>query len=209
MDNMNEQSGHQEGGSPAPAQVMAGPSGSLPDLGEAISKGWSLLVEDIGTWIGAVIVAGIVAGITFGILVFPMMAGLIYMALKKIKTGKIEFGDLFKGFQWFGPMFVYILIVAIASGITFGLAGLFFGFCCYFVPALIVDRGMGFADAIKESLKKFQENVGMTIVFVLVLGIVASAGSIVFGIGALVTAPLAVIAGAYAYDCQWGIKSSF
>lgn len=208
MENMNEQGGYQGGGTPPPA-MAGGATGSMPELGEALSKGWTLLVEDIGTWIGAIIVASVIAGVTFGILVFPMMAGLIYMALKKIKTGKIEFGDLFKGFQWFGPMFVYILIVAIASAVTFGLAGLFFGFCCYFVPALIVDRGMGFMDAIKESLKKFQESVGPTILFVLVISIVASAGSLVFGIGALVTAPLAIIAGAYAYDRVWGIKSSF
>ena len=197
MENMNPQS----------APVATGFTGKLPELGEALSKGWSLVTQDIGTWIGAILVAGIIAGVTFGICSFPMAAGLTYMALKKVKTGKIEFGDLFKGFKWFGPFFVYFLIAGLASGITFGLGGLFFGFCCYFVPALMVDRSMGFMDAIKESLKKFQENIGMTIVFVLVVSLVAGAGMIVIYIGALITYPLAMLAGAYAYNAQWGIAT--
>lgn len=203
MENMNPQ-----GQAQAP-DTGTGYTGKLPDLGEALSKGWNLYKEDIGTWIGAVLVAGLLTAITFYILIFPMMAGLQYMTLKKLKTGKVEFGDLFKGFQWFGPMFVYLLIAGIASAITFGIGSLFVCFCCYFVPALIVDRGMGFMDAIKESLKKFMENIGMTIVFILVISIVASAGSIVLGIGVLVTGPLAMLAGTYAYQTQWGIKTDF
>jgi len=201
MENLNPQSPVQT------PDTGAGYTGKLPELGEAISKGWALFVEDVGTWIGAFLVAMIISGVTFGICAAPMMAGLSYMALKKLKTGKIEFGDLFKGFKWFGPFFVYYLILAIASSITFGLGGLFFGFCCYFVPALMIDRSMGFMDAIKESLKKFQENVGTTIVFVLVVGLIAGAGAIVVYIGMLVTYPLAILAGAYAYQTQWGIKT--
>lgn len=203
MESMNPQNNVQ------PSDTGTGYTGKLPELGDALSKGWTLFLEDVGTWIGAILVAGLLTAITFYILIFPMMAGLQYMALKKMKTGKIEFGDLFKGFKWFGPMFVYLLIAGLASAITFGLGGLFFGFCCYFVPALIIDRNMGFMDAIKESLKKFQENIGTTIVLVLVLGLVASAGSIVLGIGVLVTAPLAMLAGVYAYQTQWGIKTNF
>ena len=208
MENMNQQGGFNQG-APAPPAGPAGFTGKLPELGDALSTGWKLVMEDIGTWIGALLVAALLTAITFYILIFPMMAGLIYMGLKKIKTGKLEFGDLFKGFKWFGPVFVYMLLAGLASAITFGLGGLFIGFCCYFVLPLMIDRGLGFMDAIKESFKKFQENPGMTIVFVLVIGLVAGAGGIVLGIGALITGPLAMLAGAYAYHCQWGIESDF
>jgi uncharacterized membrane protein len=203
MENMNPQGQAQVPG------TGVGYTGKLPELGEALSMGWRLVLQDIGTWIGAFLIAMIVSGVTFGICAAPMGAGILYMALKKLKTGKIEFGDLFKGFQWFGPFFVYFLIVGIASGITFGLGSLFFGFCCAFAPALMLDRGMPFMDAIKESLKKFQENIGATIVLVLVIGLVAGAGAIALYIGMLVTYPLAIIALAYAYQTQWGIKTEF
>jgi hypothetical protein len=98
-----------------------------------IKAGWNLIRNQYWLFVGITVV-GILVGsvVPFGILLGPMMCG-IYLALFKTKRGQsIEFGDLFKGFDYFGDSLIAtllhlvpILVVFVPSYIVFYI-GLFF-----------------------------------------------------------------------------------
>lgn len=98
-----------------------------------IKAGWNLIRNQYWLFVGLAIV-GILIGsvVPFGILLGPMMCG-IYLTLFKTKRGQpIEFGDLFKGFDYFGDSLIAtllhlvpIMVVFVPSYIVFYI-GLFF-----------------------------------------------------------------------------------
>ncbi len=98
-----------------------------------IKAGWNLIKSQYWLFVGLTVV-GILLGsiVPFGILLGPMMCG-IYLTLFKAKRGQpIEFGDLFKGFDYFGDSLIAtllhlvpLLVVFVPSYIVFYI-GLFF-----------------------------------------------------------------------------------
>jgi hypothetical protein len=98
-----------------------------------IKAGWDLIRNRYWLFVGITAV-GILVGsvVPFGILLGPMMCG-IYLALFKTRRGQpIEFGDLFKGFDYFGDSLIAtllhmvpILVVFVPSYIVFYI-GIFF-----------------------------------------------------------------------------------
>jgi hypothetical protein len=78
---------------------------------ECIKAGWDLIRSQYWLFLGITLV-GIIIGsvVPLGILMGPMMCG-IYLALFKIRRGDpIEFGILFKGFDYFGDAVIATLI---------------------------------------------------------------------------------------------------
>ncbi|MEO7970024.1 MAG: hypothetical protein ABI698_01900 [bacterium] len=98
-----------------------------------IKAGWNLIKNQYWLFVGITVV-GILVGsvVPFGILLGPMMCG-IYLALFKTKRGQpIEFGDLFKGFDYFGDSLIAtllhlvpILVIFVPSYIVFYIGLIF------------------------------------------------------------------------------------
>src|SRR6185295_11433493 len=95
--------------------------------------GYDLVRDQYWLFVGMALVAIIVGSVVpFGILLGPMMCG-IYLALFKTRRGQpIEFGDLFKGFDYFGDGLIAtllhlipIVVVFVPSYIVFYI-GIFF-----------------------------------------------------------------------------------
>jgi uncharacterized membrane protein len=76
-----------------------------------IKIGWGLLRDQYWLFVGMAAVAILLGSLVpFGIILGPMMCG-IYMALFRRRRGEIvEFGILFKGFDYFGESIVATLI---------------------------------------------------------------------------------------------------
>lgn len=76
-----------------------------------IKTGWGLLRDQYWLFVGMAAVAILLGSLVpFGIILGPMMCG-IYMALFRRRRGEIvEFGILFKGFDYFGESIVATLI---------------------------------------------------------------------------------------------------
>jgi len=81
---------------------------------ECIKAGWELIKSQYWLFVGMSLVGVIIGSVVpFGILMGPMMCG-IYLALFKIRRGEpIEFGLLFKGFDYFGDAVIATLIHAV------------------------------------------------------------------------------------------------
>lgn len=84
---------------------------NVVDPVECIKGGWEIVKSQYWLFVGMTLV-GILIGsaVPLGILLGPMMCGL-YLALFKARRGEpIEFGTLFKGFDFFGPSVIATLL---------------------------------------------------------------------------------------------------
>jgi uncharacterized membrane protein len=90
------------------------------------------------------------------------------------------------------------LIPFLGSILTF-VAGIAIGVLFYFAPYFVLDKKMPAVEALKASYAAATANFGQVILVVIVTGLIAAAGGIVCGVGALVSLPVALIAAAFAY----------
>jgi hypothetical protein len=99
---------------------------------ECIKAGWNLIRSQYWLFVGMIVVGVIIGSVVpLGILMGPMMCG-IYLTLFQTRRGQpIEFGMLFKGFDYFGDAviatllhLVPILLIFVPSYILF-YVGLF------------------------------------------------------------------------------------
>jgi len=191
------------------------------DIGTMFSKSWEKFSANMGMAIGiyvvGAIVGGLISGLTLGILGIPVYAGLFKAFRTMQQGGKPEFSDLFSEFsnigKWF-KLWVVMLVIGIVLGIVYAILaitviippiiGLAVGLFLFFTLPLMIERDMAAFDAVKESFNKVKSNFGALIGPILLAMIVAGAGGIVFGIGALFTAPWMLIAYWLIYDAAYG-----
>jgi len=133
---------------------------------ECVKAGWELVKPHYWLFVGMALVAQLIgSAVPLGILLGPMMCG-IYLAFFKHRRGEpIEFGIMFKGFDYFGPSVVATLLhmvpvlavvlpayVIFYLGLLFSVAaqgasrepnpgvalGVFFLFACFFIVVFSV-----------------------------------------------------------------------
>lgn len=83
---------------------------------ECMKEGWELIKDDYWLFLGITFVGMIVGGIIpFGIGIGAMFCGIYFVMLQKMNRQRFEFGDLFKGFNYFVPGLVTSLIIIVPS----------------------------------------------------------------------------------------------
>ena len=103
-------------------------------ISDYISEGFSLVRENLGVFVGFAVVSMIIASMA-GVLMIgsilvsaPLSAGYIIAANKARSGFKPEFGDFFKGFDFFGQLVVYsliVLLIMVCMAIPIGIFVLF------------------------------------------------------------------------------------
>lgn len=133
-----------------------------------------------------------------------MLAGLYNYYLKLIRGQTAGIGDAFSGF---GPSAGHLLLLGFVNGLLtlLGLAfcilpGIFLSVSWIFSMPLVIDRGMGFWDAMEFSRKAVAKHWFMVFALLIVVGLLALAGALACCIGVLVAVPLGWIALMYAYE---------
>jgi hypothetical protein len=99
---------------------------------ECIKAGWELMKSQYWLFVGMTFVGMLIGSLVpFGILMGPMYCG-IYLALFKTRRGEpIEFGTLFKGFDYFGDaviaalLHVIPMVLIIAPAYVLYIVGMF------------------------------------------------------------------------------------
>jgi len=78
---------------------------------QCIKDGWALVKDQYWLFVGMCVVAVLIgSAVPMGILMGPMMCGM-YLAFFKRRRGEpVEFGTLFKGFDFFGPSVIATLL---------------------------------------------------------------------------------------------------
>jgi len=79
---------------------------------ECMKEGWEMIKADYWLFFGITIVGLLLAGAIPIVLIGPLLCGIYYCMLKRHDGGKVEFGDLAKGFDFFVPSLIAILIIA-------------------------------------------------------------------------------------------------
>ena len=152
-------------------------------VSDYISGGFQMVKDNLGLFVGFTMIMFIINGfagiVPFGSLAVgaPLSAGLFLAANKASKGYELEFGDFFKGFDYFGQLVVYSILMMLIIMVLFIPIGVF-GFSMF---------AMGFDDDI-------------IVLFALVLGLMSFIGILYLAISFIWAPHLIVFAKKKAWD---------
>src|SRR4051794_2927320 len=77
---------------------------------ECIKAGWDLIKNDYWLFFGISLVAILIGQLApVGVLMAPMMCGVYFVLFQRLRGEAIEFGDVFKGFDYLGQSLIALL----------------------------------------------------------------------------------------------------
>lgn len=88
---------------------------------DCYKEGWALIKSDYWLMFAIAIVGGLIGGITLYVLLGAMACGIFICYLRKIDTGTVSFDDLWKGFSYFKPSLIVLLVIVVPMIIVYGL----------------------------------------------------------------------------------------
>jgi uncharacterized membrane protein len=156
--------------------------------------------EEGSGWFAQVLVGAISSAI-FLIVAQIIGAGIIRGALGITEGRPFQVGELFRTDR-VGPVIVTSLIIGAATFVgtlLCYLPGLIIGFATSYSLYFVIDKNMQPVEAITASVNLVKDNLGNTIIWYIVGGLVAVAGVIACFVGVLVTIPVVLIGTAYTY----------
>jgi len=80
---------------------------------ECAKEGFELIKSDYWLLLAISLVGGLIGGISMMIVAGAMTCGIYYAYLKKIDGHSVQFDDLWKGFQWFVPGLVLMILICL------------------------------------------------------------------------------------------------
>ncbi|MGA3163775.1 MAG: hypothetical protein ABSD77_06215 [Verrucomicrobiota bacterium] len=132
------------------------------------------------------------------------VAGLFKYYLKLIRGESAGIGDAFSGFgHSIGQLVLLSLVMNILMMIGYALClipGIYLAVAWFFSIPLVIDRQMGFWQAMELSRKMVNKHWFLVFAFLLVYGLLSMAGIIACCIGIFVTLPIGLAALMYAYE---------
>ncbi|HVM65598.1 MAG TPA: hypothetical protein VMU14_12105 [Acidimicrobiales bacterium] len=204
------------------------------DIGRAFSYAWAkfqanawpliavMLVAFVGSVIAGIITAAIRNSVSGGVagallvtaltqIIFFVVTGIlqigVYRSALTVTAGQpVEVGRMFNT-DMLGSYLIATIIVGIMTFIGLllcilpGIAVLFFTF---FFPYFVLDRRQQPWEAVRSSFMLVRANAGTLLPFAILAFLVYVVGFILCGVGVLVTAPVALLAIAYAYRTLTG-----
>ncbi|KAF0134197.1 MAG: hypothetical protein FD145_840 [Candidatus Saganbacteria bacterium] len=186
------------------------------DIVKSFTDSWNIYLKNFIL----IVLAGIVAAI-FGFLIAPMVG--FYMIFVKAQRGEqVSFNDVFAPFKKYlalliASLWIFILIAAATLpavicyyfnlnvlGVLFTVISImliiYLGVCWMFSLILVYDKDLPVMNALNTSRELvLKNNFWMHLLLLLLAGIVCGLGNIIFGIGIILTFPIALGAIACTY----------
>lgn len=177
-------------------------------IGPWLQEGLNLYKENFLLLIVVNFLALVLGKITLGILMGPMLAGVVLVNLMLLdkKEPKTEIGDVFKGFDFFLDSFLLVLACAVVSIAAALLSKLVFTLpiailvflvisillhtVAVFALFLIADKKMDFWPAVMAVIGAMRAALLPLVAMAVVTGILSMVGALACGIGVVVTFPL-------------------
>ena len=182
-------------------------------IGDCIGRAWELIKRDFWFLVGASFVAGLIGAggfipylgaVASLIIGGPMLGGLNALYLKKIRGQSASFGDIFLGF---GPAFAsllgaYLICILLSTvGLMLCIVpGIYLAVSWVFAIPLVIDKRMGFWEAMELSRKVVTKHWWKVFGLLIVLGLLGIAGLLVCIVGVFVACAIGQIAILYAYE---------
>ena len=176
------------------------PAGVHASAGRWIGEGWALVKADLGNYIVISLLFALLSGVP--LIQGPLIAGIHIFTMKKLLGRNAEFGDLFKGFNFFVPTLVASLLIGVftfAGTLLCIIPGLVVAAMYKFTYLFIVDKKMDFWPAMQASHAVVKNDyVGFTL-FLMLAFLVNVLGVLCCIVGVLVTIPVTFAAITVAY----------
>ena len=174
------------------------------DINQYLNEGWKLFGRAPVVFIGFTFLYFLVSfGISaldqtvayaINVVLTPIItAGYLTAAKTLDKTGRLEFGDFFKGLDRFWHLLV--LHIAVNIIVVFGLVllilpGIWVAVALMFAFPLVALSGLGFIDGIEVSIKVINKKWFNFLLLALLIFAIILGGSLLCGIGLLAAVPL-------------------
>jgi hypothetical protein len=187
------------------------------DFGLEMGNGFNLFKENMGLLILASFLASLLGLLTCTVLMGPLYIGvlLIIDRLMKKDDPAPQVGDLFKGFDFFLNSFLFWIIFMVCNTVLAfipfigNLLSMALGTLLWWGFMFIAYENLTAIDAIKKVINETTSgNFFNQLLFALVANLIAGAGILLCGIGALFTAPISYCMMACCYKACYGNKSS-
>jgi hypothetical protein len=185
-------------------EVMA--RGCEVNIGSCLGRAWDLFMTDFWPMLGISVLVFLIIG-SVGILAGPLMGGLFWYYLKKIRREPAQLSDAFAGFnKSFVPLFLGAIVVSLL--ITVGLAacvlpGIYLAVAWKLTLPIIIDKRIGFWDAMEVSRKVITRCWWSFFLFLIVCALI-NIGGLLICVGIFFTWPLTTLALAYLYEDLFG-----
>lgn len=190
------------------------------DIRQTIAKAFQFFSEAVIVYLVAGILVSLLSGLTLGLLAGPLLGGFMHMALNHVRTGRQpQLGDLAYGFQEFGNLFPYILVLllTLVGFLLFILPGIVLTTWWMYAIVLMADKGVSFGEAMRQSKARvtesggFSSRLGFVVLVFLLPPLVVHFLSAFFppaGFLNLVLFPLQALALVQAYEADFGRSGS-
>ncbi len=195
------------------------------DLGQTFSRGFEIFKKNLGCFVLYTLVLMIIfivlgafpdrlrpaaSGINL-VISAPLMAGFFIVAFKLIKGQSTTFGDFFRGFDRFVPLFLANLVMSIFIAIGFLLLiipGIYLAVSYLFTIPLIVERKFDFWEAMESSRRLITKNWFTFFGLAILLFLLNLGGLLLLGLGVLFTLPITYCVMAAAYESVVGVNGA-
>jgi len=178
------------------------------NVGHCFGRAWEMLKGDFWPLVGVSALILVMLSAANGLLNGPLVGGLLWYYLKKIRHQPATINDAFVGFS---ALFLPLFLGAIVSGLLAAiglmvcvLPGIYLIVAWQLTLPLIQDKRLEFWDAMEVSRKVLTAHWWS--VFLFALGCIGLnlLGALCCGIGVFVTWPLTMIALAFLYEDLFG-----
>ena len=184
-----------------PGVPWVAPTGIKATPGKWIGQGWALVKQDMGNYALISLIFFLLGSVPF--IQGALIAGFHIYTMKKLTGRKHEFGDLFKGFNFFIPTLVAGLLIGLFTflGMFACLVGSLVVSAMYnFTYLFIVDKRMDFWPAMQASHAVVKNDYFGFTMFVLLAILVNMLGFVCCMVGVLVSMPVTIAAITVAYQ---------
>lgn len=140
-----------------------------------------------------------------------LSAGLYIVAFQIARQRSPEFGDFFRGFNRYLPIFLVSLVsglLIVLGTIILIIPGIYLAVSYLFSVLFVIDKNMSFWSAMETSRRLVSKKWFSFFGLIIVLTLLNIAGLLVLGIGLLVTIPLTGCIVAAAYEDIVGLNST-
>jgi hypothetical protein len=148
--------------------------------------------------LAGLLVGLLIAFICYILILMPLNLGISYMAIKGSRGDKVEIKDIFYAFN--SGRYVRLLVFFIVYSIIMGILMLIpivgwiaFFLLIYAIYIYMMTPSEGIVYAFKESFNTVKDNILVTLVAVIIYLILMAIGNLVFGLGLLITMPIAMV----------------
>lgn len=182
-------------------------------IGELLSRGWALFKSDFAKYLLMFILLNVPYLITpywsLFLFLFPLTEGMMIYGLKRARGVEPQLGDIGRVFSVFLPLLLVRVVgglLAFVGSLLFIIPGVYLSVAYVLAFPLVLDRGVGFWDALETSRKIITKRWFTVFGLILVLMLINGLGALPLFIGLLITVPFTLCVNVALYEAALGIR---